>query len=102
MGMLNLAIAAAIVFGGYWILRQFAYASPTKAAGLIRKLGGLGLMAVAGVFALRGGVIVAVPLFVAGTGADGTIQPIRRVFLEPGKATGATLARRNQPSSNGT
>jgi hypothetical protein len=75
MGMLNLAIAAAIVFGGYWILRQFAYASPTKAAGLVRKLGGLGLMAVAGVFALRGGVIVAVPLFVAGLGLMGQSNP---------------------------
>ena len=76
MGMLNLVIAAAIVFGGYWILRQFAYASPAKAAGLIRRIGGLGLMGIAGVFALRGGgIFVAVPLFVAGLGLMGQSNP---------------------------
>jgi hypothetical protein len=75
MVILDLVIAAVIIFGGYWLLRQFAYASPTKAAGLIRKLGGLGLMVVAGVLALRGGVIVAVPLFVAGLGLMGQSNP---------------------------
>src|SRR4029079_125291 len=75
MVLLDFVIAAAIVFGGYWILRQFAYDSPTKAAGLIRKLGGLVFRACAGVLSLRGCVIVAVPLFVAGLGLMGQANP---------------------------
>lgn len=71
MGFLNILIAAAIVFGAYWFLRQLAYTPPAKVAGLIRKLGGVALIGVAGFFALRGGYIVAVPLFVAGLGLMG-------------------------------
>jgi hypothetical protein len=71
MGLLNLIIAAAVVVGAFWFLRQLAYAPPAKVAGLIRKLGGMGLIAAAGFFALRGGYVVAVPLFVAGLGLMG-------------------------------
>jgi hypothetical protein len=71
MGVLNLIIAAAIVVGAFWFLRQLAYAPPAKVAGLIRKLGGVALIGAAGFFALRGGYIVAVPLFVAGLGLMG-------------------------------
>jgi hypothetical protein len=71
MGLLNLLIAGAIVMGAYFLLRTFATTPPAKLAALIRKLGGVALIGVAGLMALRGGYVVAVPLFVAGLGLMG-------------------------------
>src|SRR6266540_4066689 len=71
MGLFNLLIAGAIVMGAYWFLRTLAYAPPAKVAHLMRKLGGGALLGVAGLFALRGGYVIAVPLFVVGLGLMG-------------------------------
>jgi hypothetical protein len=71
MGLINLFIALAVVIGAYWFLRTIAYAPAAKIAGLIRKLGGVGLIGVAGFLALRGAYVVAVPLFVVGLGLTG-------------------------------
>src|SRR5207237_10494814 len=68
MGLFNLLIAGTIVMGAYWFLRSLANAPPAKVAALIRKLGGVALIVVAGLLALRGGYVLAVPLFVAALG----------------------------------
>jgi hypothetical protein len=69
--MPNLLIAAVVLFGGYWLLRKFAYATPQGAQSLMRKLGGVALMGVGGLFALRGAMAVAAPLFLFGLGLFG-------------------------------
>jgi hypothetical protein len=69
--MLNLVVALAIAFGGYWLLRQFISTPATQVAGLARKAGGLALLAAAGFLTLRGAFTAAVPLFVLGLGLLG-------------------------------
>jgi hypothetical protein len=69
--MLNLFIALVIVFGGLWIIRKLAKATPGQAAGLTRKLAGGALIALSGVLALRGLSAYAVPLFALGLGMIG-------------------------------
>ena len=71
MGFFNLLIAGAIVMGAYWFLRTLAYTPPAKVAHLMWKLGGGALIGIAGLLALRGGYVVAVPLFVVGLGLMG-------------------------------
>src|SRR5437764_7967249 len=71
MGLFNLLIAGTIVMGAYWFLRSLANAPPAKVAAIIRKLGGVALIVVAGLLALRGGYVLAVPLFVAALGIMG-------------------------------
>lgn len=69
--MLNLIIALIVVFGGLWLIRKFARMPPSQAAGLTRKLAGGGLIALAGLLALRGLSTYAVPLFALGLGLIG-------------------------------
>ncbi len=69
--MQNLIIALAIALGGYWLLRQFIATPATQAAGLMRKAGGVALIAVAGFLTLRGSFNAAIPLFVLGLGLLG-------------------------------
>ncbi len=69
--MLQLVIALIIVVGGYWLIRKSANTTPAQFNMLIRKLGGGGLIAIAGFLALRGGINAAIPLFVAGLGLLG-------------------------------
>src|SRR3954452_2732758 len=71
MGIINLVIALAVVMGAYWALRTLAHTPPAKISGLIRKLGGAALIGIAGLLALRGGIVVAVPLFAVGLGLMG-------------------------------
>jgi hypothetical protein len=66
--MVNLIIALVVVFGGWWALRKLATAQPAQIRAAGRKIGGAGLMAAAAVFALRGGIQIAGPLFVLGLG----------------------------------
>jgi DnaJ-domain-containing protein 1 len=80
MGLLNLLIAGAIVMGAYWFLRTLANAPPAKVAGLIRQLGGLALIGLAGLLAIRGGYVAAVPLFVVGLGLMGYSEIARSSF----------------------
>jgi hypothetical protein len=69
--MLNLIIALVVVFGGLWLIRQFAKTTPGQAAGLTRKLAGGALIALSGLLALRGLSTYAVPLFALGLGLLG-------------------------------
>src|SRR3954465_11801156 len=71
MGLPNLVIALILAFGGYWLLRKFAYAPPSTVARLMRQVGGVVCMAVAGFLTIRGGAIVGAPLFVFGLGLLG-------------------------------
>jgi DnaJ domain len=70
--MPNLLISAAIFFGGWWLLRQFGMSSPSQSGKLIRKLGGMACIGLAGLITLRGNVNAAIPLFVFGLGLMGT------------------------------
>ena len=69
--MLNIIIALIVVFGGLWLIKQFAKTSPSQAAGLTRKLAGGALIGVSGLLALRGLSTYAVPLFALGLGMIG-------------------------------
>lgn len=69
--MPNLVIALVIVFGGWWILRQFAQSQPAQIRGLVKKLSGGAVIVLAGVLAMRGSMNIAVPLFALGLGLLG-------------------------------
>jgi hypothetical protein len=69
--MPNLILALAIIAGGYWLLRKFAATPPSGIQPLLRKLGGAGLMALAGFLFLRGAIDAAIPIFVVGAGLYG-------------------------------
>jgi hypothetical protein len=66
--MVNLLIAIAVVFGGYWLIRKFASASPAQVRGMLKKSAGAGLIALAGLLALRGLIDPAIAVFVLGLG----------------------------------
>ena len=69
--MQNLLIALAVIVGGYWLLRQFISTPATQVAGTARKVGGIALIAVAGILTFRGSVNAAIPLFILGLGLLG-------------------------------
>jgi len=69
--MTNLIVAMVIVFGGWWLVRQFANAQPAQIRGLVRKLAGGAIIALAGFLALRGAINAAIPLFLLGLGLLG-------------------------------
>jgi DnaJ-domain-containing protein 1 len=69
--MINFVIAAVVLFGGLWAIRQFAKATPQQASQLTRKIGGAACIAAAGFLTLRGMTAVAAPLFVFGLGLMG-------------------------------
>jgi len=69
--MLNFVLAVVIVFGGWWLIRSFANAQPAQVRGLMRKVAGVALMVFAGFMALRGGINIAMPLFMLGLGLLG-------------------------------
>ena len=69
--MLNFALAVVIVFGGWWLIRSFANAQPAQVRGLMRKVAGGALMIFSGFLALRGGMNIAMPLFMLGLGLLG-------------------------------
>ena len=69
--MVNFIIGAVIVFGGWWLIRSFASAQPAQVRGLIRKVAGGALIAFSGFLALRGGMQLAMPVFLLGLGLMG-------------------------------
>lgn len=69
--MLNFVLGAVIVFGGWYLVRSFANAQPTQVRGLMRKVAGGGLIALSGFLALRGGMNLAMPVFLLGLGLMG-------------------------------
>ena len=66
MPQLLLVLAAAAVF--FWFIGKFGQGNPATIAKLIRQAGGVGLIGLSGVLALRGGAALAAPLFVLGLG----------------------------------
>lgn len=71
--MANLVIALVILFGGWWALRQLGNAQPAKLRALMRKGAGAGLIAVAGLLALRGALQIAAPIFLLGLSMFGQV-----------------------------
>jgi hypothetical protein len=69
--MINILIAGAVIFGGLWLIRQFAKATPQRASQLTRQVGGVACIAGAGFLTLRGQAAIAAPLFVFGLGLMG-------------------------------
>jgi hypothetical protein len=69
--MVNFLLGFAIVVGGWWIIRSFASAQPAQVRGLVRKVAGGGLIALSGLLALRGGINLALPVFMLGLGLMG-------------------------------
>ncbi len=64
-------IALAIVVGGLWFIRKMARTPQTAMPGFMQKVAGFGIMGLAGLFALRGGMQIAVPMFLFGLGLAG-------------------------------
>lgn len=69
--MLNFVLAVVIIFGGWWLIRSFANAKPAQVRPLVRKVAGGGLIALSGFLALRGGLNLAMPVFLLGLGLMG-------------------------------
>ncbi len=69
--MMNFILGAVIVFGGWWLIRSFASAQPSQVRGLIRKVAGGALMLFSGFLAMRGGMNLAMPVFLLGLGLMG-------------------------------
>jgi hypothetical protein len=69
--MPQFVIALIIVFGGLWFIRKMARTSQSAMPGFIQKAAGLGIMGLSGLFALRGGMQIAVPMFLFGLGLAG-------------------------------
>lgn len=68
---MNFILGLVIVVGGWYLIRSFANAQPAQVRGLIRKLGGIGVIIFAGLLTLRGEVNIAIPLFMLGLGLMG-------------------------------
>ena len=68
---MNFILGLVIVVGGWYLIRSFANAQPAQVRGLIRKLGGVAVIAFAGLLTLRGEVNIAIPLFMLGLGLMG-------------------------------
>ena len=87
--MANLLLAAAIIFGGWWLLRTLASSQPAQVRGLARKLVGFAIVAVAGFLLLRGVSNLAIPLFVLGAGLVGETALFPNGLGWPGASPGA-------------
>jgi DnaJ domain len=69
--MPQLIIALIIVFGGHWLIKQFAKATPGQAKGWSKKMAGGVLIGVSGLLAMTGRLQFAAPLFAVGLGLFG-------------------------------
>lgn len=86
--MQNLLFAALILGGSYWVLRLFARTPASNMSGLLRKIGGAALMAIAGLLMMRGAVNAAIPVFVVGAGLFGVPAGFARNFNWGQRSTG--------------
>jgi hypothetical protein len=68
---MNFILGLVIVVGGWYLIRSFANAQPAQVRGLIRKAGGIAVIAFAGLLTMRGEVNIAIPLFMLGLGLMG-------------------------------
>ena len=69
--MIGIIVALIIVFGGHWLIKQYASSTPNQAKGLSKKVAGGIIIAVSGLLAMRGGIKFAAPLFAVGLGLFG-------------------------------
>jgi len=84
----QLIIALVIVFGGYWVIQQFANATPSQAKGMSKKMAGGLLIGLSGVLALTGRMQIAAPLFAVGIGLFGYSSQFPRGFSWGKKSEG--------------
>jgi len=68
---MNLILGLVIVVGGWYLIKSFANAQPAKARGLIRKIGGVAVMAFGAFMMVKGEINVAIPMFMLGLGLMG-------------------------------
>jgi len=68
---MNFILGLVIVVGGWYLIKSFANAQPAQVRGLIRKLGGVAVMAFGVFMMLKGEINVAIPLFMLGLGLMG-------------------------------
>ena len=68
---MNFILGLVIVVGGWYLIKSFANAQPAQVRGLIRKMGGIAVMAFGGFMMLKGEINVAIPLFMLGLGLMG-------------------------------
>jgi DnaJ domain len=86
--MPNFIIALIIVFGGLWLIRTFARATPAQSKGLSKKLAGGALIIVSAVLALTGKAQFAAPLFAIGLGLIGHAAAFPNGFPWAEKSSG--------------
>ncbi len=86
--MPNFIIALIIVFGGLWLIRTFARATPAQSKGLSKKLAGGALIIVSAVLALTGKAQFAAPLFAIGLGLIGHASAFPNGFPWADKSAG--------------
>ena len=68
---MNFILGLVIVVGGWYLIKSFANAQPAQVRGLIRKLGGVAVMAFGVFMMLKGEINVAIPMFMLGLGLMG-------------------------------
>jgi hypothetical protein len=78
--MPQFVIALIIVFGGLWFIRKMARTSKAAMPAFVQKAAGFGIMGLSGLFALRGGMQIAVPMFLFGLGLVGKGQAFPNGF----------------------
>ncbi len=86
--MPQLIIALIIVFGGYWLIKQFAGSTPSQAKGLSKKMAGGVLIGVSGLLAMTGRMQFAAPLFAVGLGLFGYSSQFPNGFTWGNKSQG--------------
>jgi hypothetical protein len=68
---MNFILGLVIVVGGWYLIKSFANAQPAQVRGLIRKVGGIAVMAFGVFMMMKGEINVAIPLFMLGLGLMG-------------------------------
>ena len=86
--MPSFIIALVIVFGGLWLIRTFARATPAQSKGLSKKLAGGALIVVSAVLALTGKAQFAAPLFAIGLALIGHASAFPNGFPWASKSAG--------------
>jgi DnaJ homolog subfamily C member 19 len=73
--MLNFLIGIAVVAGGLWLIRTTARLKPAEAKQFYKRIGGIGLLALAGLLMLRGNTNTAMALAAGGLAMIGISHP---------------------------
>jgi hypothetical protein len=89
----NFLVAAAIVVGGLWLIRSMAKTPPQGMPRLMRKVGGIVLIGVSALLALRGAFSTALPLFAFGLALVGINAPFMKNFGFGGEKSTAQSSR---------